>query len=160
MPGWSTEVASYLVRIIADQGKGVDQLRLQRLVYIAHGRCLVETGGPLTGDRPEAWKYGPVYRRLANALREFGETDIPQRWMKVFPDYSGLDRKERTILAEVVHVLRELPLSALSAITRGENSPWQHVFADGKGLNSDIPHSIIEDQFRTLLWPPQESDGE
>lgn len=69
MPGWSPDIANEFIRRGLREGRAFDQMQLQKLVYIAHGWCLAFSGEPLTGDRPEAWDFGPVYRRLANALQ-------------------------------------------------------------------------------------------
>jgi uncharacterized phage-associated protein len=72
MPAWSTVIAAIIARHHQEAGLPIQQGRLQRLVYVAHGRCLAASGQPLTGDRPEAWPYGPVYRRLSGVLAPFG----------------------------------------------------------------------------------------
>jgi uncharacterized phage-associated protein len=64
------------MRLASLRGIAFTQMHLQELVYIAHGWCLTLTGEPLTGDRPEALKHGPEYRRLADALAEYGTAPI------------------------------------------------------------------------------------
>ena len=83
MPGWSPDIANEFIRRGLREGRAFDQMQLQKLVYIAHGWCLAFSGEPLTGDRPEAWDFGPVYRRLANALQSQGT------WAQVYGDGSG-----------------------------------------------------------------------
>jgi hypothetical protein len=78
MPAWSIEIANELVAAGSRAGRTFDQIQLQKLVYVAHGWCLAMTGEPLTGDRPEAWDVGPMYRRLADALRSKGRNPILQ----------------------------------------------------------------------------------
>jgi uncharacterized phage-associated protein len=78
VPGWSPEIANEFIRRGLQEGRAFNQMELQKLVYIAHGWCLAFSGQPLTGDRPEAWDFGPVYRRLADALCTFG-TDAVAR---------------------------------------------------------------------------------
>ena len=51
-------------------------MHLQKLVYLAHGWTLAVTGDPLVEDRFEAWDYGPVIRKLYDALRSFGSGPI------------------------------------------------------------------------------------
>ena len=54
MPAWSTQIADEFIALASQDGRALDQLQLEKLVYIAHGWCLAATGQPLTGDRPEA----------------------------------------------------------------------------------------------------------
>jgi uncharacterized phage-associated protein len=74
MPAWSPEIANEFIRLAAADGRTFDQLQLHALVYIAHGWHLALNGEPLTGDRPEAWDFGPMYRRLADALAAYGSS--------------------------------------------------------------------------------------
>jgi uncharacterized phage-associated protein len=74
MPAWSPQIANEVIRLASADGRAFDQMKLQELVYIAHGWCLAITGEPLTGDRPEALKHGPEYRRLADALAGCGKS--------------------------------------------------------------------------------------
>lgn len=76
MPTWSTAVASEFLKLALRDGDQLDQSRVQNLIYIAHGIRLATSGHPLTGDRPEAWSFGPVYRRVADALRSAGNEPL------------------------------------------------------------------------------------
>lgn len=149
MPAWSTDIAFYMLEIARQSAVTIHQMRLQRLVYIAHGLRLAHCGEALTGDRPEAWDYGPVYRRLADAAAPFGEAPI-EKLPQCSPDWSGLDQSERDLIRVVVHQAGILPMERLSAITRGEGSPWQIVYAAGGGRYRDIAHKLIKEQFDSL----------
>jgi len=72
VPAWSIEIADHFIELAAADNRTFDQVQLQKLVYIAHGWGLALTGLPLTGDRPEAREFGPVYKRLADTLEMFG----------------------------------------------------------------------------------------
>ena len=52
MPAWSTQIANEFLRLASVDGRAVDLMQLQKLVYVAHGWCLAASGQPLTG---EAW---------------------------------------------------------------------------------------------------------
>lgn len=149
MPAWSTDIAAFMLQVAKRPGIVLDQMRLQRLVYIAHGQRLANCGAALTGDRPEAWDYGPVYRRLAEATAPYGPTPI-HSLPAIMTDWSGLDQSERDLIRFVVHQAGTLPLERLSAVTRGEGSPWQIVYAAGDGRYRDIAHRIVKEQFDSL----------
>jgi uncharacterized phage-associated protein len=150
MPAWSTVIAAHIVRRLQHAGLPIEQGRLQRLVYVAHGWRLAASGQPLTGDRPEAWPYGPVYRRLAEVLAPFGSSSLPQHWCGSDIDPSELDPIEHDLIHDLCQSTARLPMERLSAITRGEGSPWQRVYASGMGCYRDIGHRLIAEQFRTL----------
>lgn len=149
MPAWSPVIASLVLTVGRREGVIIDQMRLQRLVYIAHGFRLATSGEPLTGDRPEAWEFGPVYRRLADATAHAGQEPVEQL-AGVVEHWSELDSSERDLVAEIVEAAGSLPLARLSAITRGEDSPWRVVYAGGKGRNRDIGHNLIKEQFESF----------
>lgn len=157
MPAWSPQIADVFVRLGRADRKGFDQLQLQRLVYIAHGVCLATIGQPLTGDRPEAWNSGPIYRRLAEALAPNGrsligasdherEKNRGQEWATK-ASTSDLDEVELDIIVDVYQNYSDLSTYEMSALTRGRSAPWAGVFANGRGLFRDIPHRMIRDQF-------------
>lgn len=104
----------------------------------------------MTGDRPEAWTYGPVFARLAEALAGFGSGPIAPGWGLQRAFASELDAFEHDLVFRVCEVTEVVSMEVLSAITRGEGSPWERVYAGGRGLKRDIPHLLIADQFRAL----------
>ena len=162
MPAWSTEIANEFVRLAAAEGRCFDQSQLQKLVYIAHGWCLALHDQPLTGDRPEAWEFGPVYRRLAEALARYGrdpiehgidlaETPHPQGTPdRRRPIASDLDQKERELIATVYDNYGKLRASQLSNWTRKRIAPWKEIFEGTAGEFRDIPHSLVRAQFVEL----------
>lgn len=163
MPGWSPEIANEFIRIAAARGRMLDQIRLQHLVYIAHGWCLALHGEPLTGDRPEAWKFGPVYRRLADALARYGLDPVCREISngEIYPGFlcgnpdepaaAPLEAVEREVIARTYEHYGELAPGQLSACTgKHELAPWAGVFAGGAGLFRDIDHKLIKAQFAAL----------
>jgi uncharacterized phage-associated protein len=162
MPAWSPQIANELIRLALADGIAFDQMKLQELVYIAHGWCLAITGEPLTGDRPEAFEHGPEYRRLADALVRWGVDPVTSEisLAKVTANYSKsdatlpkgaeLDGHEQAILEKVYADYGGLPTSQLATVTRGTGTPWDQVFANGAGRQRDIPHALIKAQFAKI----------
>ena len=161
MSAWSPEIANEFIRLAAEDGRAFDQMQLQKLVYIAHGWALAMTGEPLTGDRPEAWDFGPMYRRLADALAKSGRhlvrRPIPLETasnLEVFTEgdgvWSKLEKIERELIARVAKDYGVFSSSQLSALTRGDDAPWAAVYRSGEGRYRDIPHALIRDQFVRL----------
>ena len=73
-------VANYFLRLGRDSGEEITPLKIQKLVYIAHGYHLAFTasdnspnGLPLVDDEfAEAWQYGPVFPSLYHHFKRFG----------------------------------------------------------------------------------------
>lgn len=77
MSGYSvTTVANAILELAWRQGESVSPLKLQKLIYLAHGLHLALYGKPLINATVEAWKYGPVVAPLYYELREYGSSLI------------------------------------------------------------------------------------
>ncbi|MCH8617278.1 DUF4065 domain-containing protein [Sphingomonas sp. SM33] len=159
MPAWSPEIANEFIRMAQANRHALNQMQLQKLVYIAHGWCLAYTDNPLTGDRPEAWSFGPVYRRLAIALARYGRApvtsaicvgDLHRAWPvqgSVQVAKADLDGSESDTIAMVYRDYSCLDAAQLATITQRPGTPWHKTFAAGAGERRDIPHSLVRDQF-------------
>jgi len=146
MPAWSTDIAREFVRLADAVSLRLDQLQLQRLVYIAHGWCLAATGEPLTGDRPEAWRIGPIYRRMADLLGPLGAGPVRLECFVEGPS-AELSSFEMDRIAVTLRDYGALGSPQLSSVTQGAGTPWYKVYADGLGEHRDIPHRLVREQF-------------
>jgi len=61
---------------------GLTNLKLNKLVYLAHGYYWGNFETPLitNGELPEAWKHGPVYRSVYNTFGSFKSDVIPSAY--------------------------------------------------------------------------------
>jgi uncharacterized phage-associated protein len=170
VPAWSPEIAKEIIGLAEVSGKLIDQMRLQELVYIAHGWCLAITGQPLTGDRPEALEHGPEYKRLAEMLAPYGVQPLTStlhssKWRKgpsileLFPRGSQLSSVEREIVCRTYGAYGTLKTPQLALLTRAEGTPWDIVFAGGGGDRRDIPHKLIRAQFEQIAAAPPRRAG-
>ena len=159
MPAWSPEIANEFIRIGRERGQAFDQMQLQKLVYIAHGWTLAYSDQPLTGDRPEAWSFGPVYRRLSDALAGYGHDPVVReiKTDEFQPNWrTEMERQiaigdlipfEMDTIAMVCEDYGGLDSGRLSLLTQIAGTPWAQVFADGAGEFRDIPHDLVRAQF-------------
>jgi uncharacterized phage-associated protein len=69
-------VANYFLSLAAAEGKLLTHLKLQKLLYYAHGRHLALSGEPLVESGFEAWPYGPVAPDVFSCFRVFGRNPI------------------------------------------------------------------------------------
>lgn len=70
-------IANAILQRAFNQKKVVTQLKLQKLVFLAHGYHLAATDGvPLINEPFEAWDYGPVCRTLYQEFRDCGAAPI------------------------------------------------------------------------------------
>ena len=62
----------------------VSPMKLQKLVYFAHGWHLAIHNRPLVNEQVEAWKFGPVFSDLYHQIKSFGNEKIDRYIVKNF----------------------------------------------------------------------------
>ncbi len=135
---------------------GIEHMKLQKLVYCAHGWWLAYgPDRPIVCERPEVWKYGPVFPSLYRALRPFGRTPIgvPQS-SDPFSEpatIDGGDDKAKRLLKWVWNRYGHLSSYALSDMTHKPGTPWyrvaeEHGFVVPEGRTIDDLYVVEEFQ--------------
>src|ERR1700682_886417 len=71
-------VQAVSVLLDLQRSRRMNYMRLLKLLYIADRESLLETGAPITGDRPVAMKRGPVLSHVYNLIK--GESTDAGRW--------------------------------------------------------------------------------
>ena len=164
MPANSKAIANEFIERSIRDGRPLTQMQLQKLVYIAHGWMLALFDRPLTLDSPEAWRYGPVYRDLREALKKYGTDRIPELiggYGYIEDEIHGVDyvysvpkgilhENESTLIDEIYKDYAKFEAFQLSALTHKEGTPWTKVYDSGKGENYIIPNSMIKEHFLKL----------
>lgn len=155
MPHSALAVANYFVTRGVNEGKLVDPMKLQKLVYFAHGWHLAIHGQPLLDERVEAWQYGPVIPSIYHAVKRHGAgpIDFPifqlARTGPVPPTVT--DPGVLRLLGRVWEVYREYSGPDLSKMAHDPQGPWHGVWEGdaqrGKVKGVDIPDGIIREYF-------------
>src|SRR6185369_6756877 len=85
MPFDPRAVANRLLELARERQLIIDPMKVQKLIYYAHGWHLALTGKPLLDRSVEAWQYGPVLPDVYRAFQEFGAQPItePARYAAV-----------------------------------------------------------------------------
>lgn len=162
MPDWSSAIANEFIRIGDRSNTRFTQMQLQKLVYIAHGWNLAINGERLTHDDPEAWIYGPVYRDIRKALRQYGSLPVTREILigetrigdfsdtPDEPTRAQLTDPERNVIERVARDYGHYHAFKLSALTHEPGTPWSRVYANGTGRYDEIPPEMIRDHFVRL----------
>ena len=58
------EVAKYIIHLCDEYGELITHLKLQKLLYYVQANYLAKHKEPFFADSIEAWKYGPVVRKV------------------------------------------------------------------------------------------------
>jgi len=149
-------VANYFLEKAWEEGKGVDPLKIQKLVYFANGWHLGLYGSPLIDEEVRAWTYGPVITSLYHAFKKYGSGDIDSpvldegedgevRW----PDIPEDDMRTRALLDRVWDVYKNYSGLRLSDMTHKPGTPWAQIHSPGS-WNAVIPDKLLKTYFSKL----------
>lgn len=153
MPYDVRAVANFFLDRADDAGQRLDHMKLQKLVYIAHGWHLAITGEPLFYERVEAWPYGPVIPDLYYALKQYGRQPIQERLLVV--DLETFDSVPASVyqgtnsdaVTRSVEVLQRVWASyggfdaiQLSTLAHKPNTPWDVI---AKQSGTDEPRGVV-----------------
>ncbi|OBF92364.1 hypothetical protein A5790_14575 [Mycobacterium sp. 852002-51152_SCH6134967] len=115
----SLDVADYILRTCPKIDASMVTRRLQKLTYYAQAWSLAWTGKGMFDEPIEAWKDGPVVRRLYSAhYRLWSVTAIPGGHAE------QLTRDQAAIVDSVIAFYGALPYNDLIELTH-EELPWQ-----------------------------------
>lgn len=128
-------------------------MKLQKLVYYAHGWWLTRHREALLDEEPEVWRHGPVFSSLYSSLAGFGPNNIKNPVASMFGEAPRVDVDDD----EVHDLLRfvwgrygHLSAFQLSDLTHRPGTPWQ-ILAERNGyrvpLHYKMDTEIIRDEF-------------
>jgi uncharacterized phage-associated protein len=152
------DVAAYIINYCDEKGTPIENMRVQKYLYLLQAYFLVETKEqkPLFGEYIEAWKFGPVVPVVYYSLNRYGYNKITNfkqynNIMSVNPvEYKKhiIAKRDQEIIKKVINQYENLTLSELIEITQSHD-PWSKAYGFF-GNNSDkiIPLNSIIDFFK------------
>ena len=158
------EIANFFIER-ANNGKdpsGVSHLKLQKLVYCAHGWWLAyaEDDPPLVSESPQAWKLGPLFKSLYRALEGYGMGKIghaitPTPFFNEEDAAAGpeSDKRTKALLNWVWDRYEGVGAYTLSMMTNQPSTPWYEISQKHKGdipEGTEIPLESIRKEFMAL----------
>jgi len=151
MPFSAAAVANEFLHLAHRDGQPITPLKMQKLVYFAHGWYLAITGKPLLTEPIQAWQYGPVISSLYQIFKEAGANritfpaSVPIQGgyipAKLEREGSGVElATAKKIIERVWNQYGKYTAAQLTTITHSENSPWAKV------EHKELPERIIPDE--------------
>lgn len=144
-------VANYFLDLGRRDGVPIDPLKLQKLVYLAHGWSLVLLKRRLIREPFEAWRYGPVVPALYKAFQKFGGWAITEYAPEQpFESHYGLDEQTKSLLEAVWGTYKLLSPIQLSMLTHEPGFAWdlaQRSWRISPWGSPAIPDDLIADEF-------------
>ena len=150
MPYKAHTIAKWFLRRARDEGEYLTQMKLQKLVYIAHGWNLGLDGGPLIEEQVEAWQYGPVVRDLYERYLSYGSQPVTE-----FDDEPVVAAEDAELLEWVWNRYKKFTAGQLSTITHQNDTPWSQSYS--VTAKEKIDNSVIEGHYKKLLHQTQKN---
>jgi uncharacterized phage-associated protein len=155
MPYSAKAVANYFLERGFDEEVPIDPLKLQKLLYFAHGWNLGLYGTPLLSEPIEAWTHGPVIPSIYHEFKEVGNEPID--WYaheqdeapRHVPRVPAHDRQTRALLDRIWNVYGNFTGLRLSDMTHKPETPWASTWQRAR-RSTPIPDRLIEEYFRRL----------
>jgi uncharacterized phage-associated protein len=149
-------IASKFIMLGIRDNKPVSPMKLQKLVYFAHGLHLAQYNKPLINEGVQAWEYGPVIPALYHQFKTWGNnpiTESPRVGVLIGGSFtSGLDflddDAEQTIRI-AWDITKDITASQLSDWSHNTGSPWSNTY-DGTS-SKKIKDQEIQAYFRTQM---------
>jgi uncharacterized phage-associated protein len=153
-------IANLILDAARKRGYDISPLKLQKLVYYAHGWWLAMKGQPLIKERIQASQYGPIVRSLYEAFKGYGNSSIRSslsRTGSTEEDSNKLraepERALGSLINQILDIYGGLSVIQLSAMSHSEGSPWAQVYnrSGSTFQDVDIADDIIREYFKELI---------
>jgi len=150
-------IANAFLDIAGNAGETLTPMKLQKLIYFAHGWHLALTHEPLIAEPVEAWEFGPVVPSVYHEFKAARKGAIRTRAAELSLDDLEFKpvpppRDDATcrLLQRVWNTYGKLSATQLSNLTHLPDTPWDQVQRPG-ARNVPIPDEIIEKHFEATL---------
>ena len=129
--------------------------KLIKLTYMAHGWSFVNFDRVgLVSEPVEAWKFGPVYPDLYNALESCGPSPVETVPRNVHEERHAsveLNGNELALIDAVYERYKKFRENELSVMTHMEGTPWHTVWNSGQGRFSAIGDDLIRSYYEQIV---------
>lgn len=121
----------------------ITNLKLQKILYLAHMVHLGRTGKPLISESFEAWDYGPVLPPLYHHLKIFGSSAVKDRFYYIDVLQSADEGK---LLEETWEALGNKDGWELVSIAHRPKGAWAKNYSPG--ANKIISNADILEEYK------------
>ena len=163
-------IANYFLDAAAKQNASLTPMKLQKLIFFAHGWYLALYGEPLIADQIEAWQFGPVVPSIYHEFKHARSGAISSRATEfdldtfelIEPEVPKSDERSRSLMDKVWQTYGKFSAFQLSNLTHLPDTPWATVRAklDMPGRNVPIEEGLIKDHFTKLAQKNRAAHGE
>jgi uncharacterized phage-associated protein len=154
-------IANEFVKISHAQGAALSPMKLQKLLYFAHGWNLALTDKPLLDEEVEAWQYGPVVPSVYHDFKQFGSRAIPREAVDyefedftvtaVAPSVPDSDEFTHGLIKKIWSVYGRYDGVQLSKMTHEGGTPWANTWREDLPKGTGIKNEDIENYFKSKV---------
>lgn len=137
----SISIAELFINLSLKEGRLITPMKLQKLIYFAHGFYLATYDRPLIKEQVQAWKYGPVINSIYHAFKNYGNTHITEV-ASTNLNVGRIKKEDQEFLITVWDLLKNYSAVELSNLTHVRKSPWDEVIEEnGAIISNSLPIS-------------------
>lgn len=154
-------VVNNFIEVSTQRNDPVTHMKLQKLVYFAHGWHLALNDAPLIQEGVEAWKYGPVVVSLYHQFKDLGLQPINRKAAVVNYANGTFDEPHvdgsmgNAVIDRVWEIYGGLTAIQLANFSHENGSPWHAVVSACKPgelpPHLEIPDELIADYFKKQM---------
>jgi len=165
MPYSGASIANGFLNLAFKSRKSITPMKMQKLVYLAHGYGLVECDEPILDEVFEAWKFGPVLNSLYHECKRYGKGGINDFLKDIDMDFDTISpapvpggQKVSEIIDFVWKNYGDQSAISLSDWTHQRGGPWDEVTNGGRSIlrHQDVPNELIKKYFERNMYDNSE----
>lgn len=154
-------VANAFLRLARQDCSEIQPMKIQKLVYLAHGWNLGIYKSPLLAEEVQAWQYGPVINSLYHEFKNYGsgmisgdatDYELDEKTLQiktVVPTIPDSDTQSHRLIEQVWKKYKHLSGIQLSSITHQDETPWSRIYAGQHRMA--IPDELIQSHYEHLI---------
>ena len=135
-------IANFFIRKSIKEKRPISQIKLQKLIYFAHGFYLAVKEKPLVNEKIEAWQYGPVVPLIYHRFKNWGNSPI-RRVLIEKSDNLLISEDVVEFLDLVWHKFAGYSASELVDMSHEKDGPWHKSIEKSKALVGFVVPNIV-----------------
>ena len=152
----ASHIAAILVMRGIEERNYLSQMKLQKVVFFAHGYHLARYDEPLIVENFQAWKFGPVLQSIYHDFKLYGSNPITDTNSLSDPYYRSdfnpkkLSKSAQDAINYTWEVTKGLTAAQLSNWTHLKGSPWSESYNE-RDKEIIIRNDLIKNYFQSKI---------
>lgn len=144
----SVTIAEYMLSLAYERRIVLNMTKIQKLLYLAYGKILADSGVEISKESPKAWPYGPVFPRVHKKVKLDNVKTLDDSCFDELRADTGLT----DTLIRIIEKYSKFSASQLSDWSHLENGPWDKTTKQ-EGFKwgvTEIPNQYISEYFSKI----------